>query len=305
MNQVVSALLPIFIIILLGSAAKRTEFLNSSFWEQADRAIYYVLFPALLIPKLSAADMSAVDLGQFGIVILCWISTASVVAFIFSHFIAKTSAGATSVFQGGIRFNAYVGLAMSEALFGSDGLVMSAVIMSLMIPLINFCCVLVFSVLTSKSGSIKGVFIAVSKNPLILSCLLGLGLNQTGIGFPAALEPIIKFLSSMALPLGLLSVGAGLNFKVLIKSSGELFWSSLYKLCLMPLFALGFCAFFALNSLSTSVVLLFATLPTATSSYILARQLGGDAPMMSAIITGQTLLSMISMPLMLILFNIK
>jgi hypothetical protein len=40
-------------------------------------------------------------------------------------------------------------------------------------------------------------------------------------------------------------------------------------------------------------------MPTASSAYILARQLGGDAPMMAAIITGQTLLSAITIPLML------
>ena len=46
-------------------------------------------------------------------------------------------------------------------------------------------------------------------------------------------------------------------------------------------------------------LILLAALPTATSSYILARQLGGDAPLMAAIISGQTLLGMISLPLLL------
>jgi predicted permease len=47
--------------------------------------------------------------------------------------------------------------------------------------------------------------------------------------------------------------------------------------------------------------ILLAALPTATSSYILARQLGGDAPLMAAIISGQTLLAVVSIPLMLAL----
>jgi len=44
---------------------------------------------------------------------------------------------------------------------------------------------------------------------------------------------------------------------------------------------------------------LLATLPTATSAYILARQLGGDSPLMAGIISGQTLLAMVSIPVML------
>jgi len=42
-----------------------------------------------------------------------------------------------------------------------------------------------------------------------------------------------------------------------------------------------------------------AALPTATSSYILARQLGGDAPLMAAIVSGQTLLAVATIPLIL------
>jgi len=42
---------------------------------------------------------------------------------------------------------------------------------------------------------------------------------------------------------------------------------------------------------------LFQALPTASSSYILARQLGGDAPLMAGIIAGQTLLAVIALPL--------
>jgi len=47
------------------------------------------------------------------------------------------------------------------------------------------------------------------------------------------------------------------------------------------------------------VAILLAALPTATSSYILARQLGGDAPLMAGIISGQTLLAMVTIPLLL------
>ena len=47
------------------------------------------------------------------------------------------------------------------------------------------------------------------------------------------------------------------------------------------------------------VAVLLAALPTATSAYILARQLGGDAPLMAGIISGQTLLAMVSIPVLL------
>ena len=45
------------------------------------------------------------------------------------------------------------------------------------------------------------------------------------------------------------------------------------------------------------------SVPGASSSYILARQLGGDAPLMANITTAQTLAAMLTMPLILWVFS--
>ncbi|EAR61121.1 AEC family transporter [Neptuniibacter caesariensis] len=303
MIEIVSALWPVFALILLGYLARRTRFPGEDFWAQAEKATYFILFPVLLVSRLATTDMSSVELDAMGLAILLLVLAGSVAAFIVRPFTLADAAGFTSIYQGAVRFNVYVGLAASATLYGEVGVVIGAVIMALMIPLLNLLCVLVFSVFTHKAGSLSSVLLAIVKNPLIVGSLLGLVLNQTGIGFPSLLTPIAELLAGMALPLGLLSVGAGLSFKVLFKSQRELAWASFIKLVLMPLFAFLICALFALEEGVAEVVLLYAALPTATSSYILARQLGGDAPMMAAIVTGQTLLSMISIPIMLILIN--
>ncbi|MFT6469686.1 AEC family transporter [Neptuniibacter pectenicola] len=303
MIEIISALWPVFALILLGYVAKRAQFPGEAFWRQAEKATYFILFPILLVTRLSTTDMSVVDLGAVGLTILLMVFIASVLAFIVRLFTDFDAAGFTSLYQGSVRFNVYVGLAASATLYGSLGLAVGAVVMAIMIPLLNLCCVLVFSVFTHKTGNISSIFLAITKNPLIISSLLGLLLNQTGVGFPVVLEPVADLLSRMALPLGLLSVGAGLSFRVLVKSGKEIGWASFIKLGLMPIVAFALCAVLALDVESAEIIWLYAALPTATSSYILARQLGGDAPMMAAIITGQTLISMISIPVVLIFLS--
>jgi predicted permease len=71
------------------------------------------------------------------------------------------------------------------------------------------------------------------------------------------------------------------------------------KLVAMPALVLALASLVGLDPVSRDVALLFAALPTATSAYILARQLGGDAELMAALITSQTLLAMLSLPLWL------
>lgn len=65
-----------------------------------------------------------------------------------------------------------------------------------------------------------------------------------------------------------------------------------------PLLGWTLAAVSGLPPLETAVVVLFAALPGAPSSYILARQMGGDAPLAAAVVTVQTLLSMLTLPLL-------
>ena len=111
---------------------------------------------------------------------------------------------------------------------------------------------------------------------------------------------VLAILSRASLPLGLLIVGADLNLGSMTQSTPAILFSSGLKLVIYPwLIALG-CAWLGVSGDALAIAVLFGSLPTATSAYILAIELGGDAPLMAAIITGQTLLAAVTMPLVLI-----
>jgi hypothetical protein len=44
---------------------------------------------------------------------------------------------------------------------------------------------------------------------------------------------------------------------------------------------------------------MFAALPASPAAYVLARQLGGDAPLMAAVITAEVLLAVVTVPAIL------
>ena len=69
----------------------------------------------------------------------------------------------------------------------------------------------------------------------------------------------------------------------------------------MPAIAALTCWAFDVQGLTAAVVILFSATPTATSAYILARQLGGDAGMMAGITTLQTAAALVTLPLVLTL----
>ena len=77
-------------------------------------------------------------------------------------------------------------------------------------------------------------------------------------------------------------------------------WASVLKLGASPAAMIAACGLFGVAGLAAKVAILFAALPGASTAYILARQMGGDAPLMANIITVTTVIAAATMPAILV-----
>lgn len=299
MLLVLSALWPVFALLVIGFICRRLAFPGEGFWAPAEKLTYFLLFPVLLVDKLARADWDGLPIYDIVIVVLVLLGAASLLSYLSRILIPLDGASFTSLYQGGVRFNTYVGLAAVAALYGPSGVAVSGIVIAIMIPVINVLCVLVFSANTASNVRPSEVIKTLIKNPLILSCLLGIALNLSGFGLPDWISSISVLIGQMALPLGLLCVGAGLSLSALRAAQSAMWVSSVIKLVLSPVVVYFFSRWIGVAPELVAILLVFSAVPTAPSSYILARQLGGNADMMSAIITAQTLLSMFTLPLLL------
>ncbi len=298
--SILAALGPVFVMVVLGVGLRRANFPGAEFWPLAERFTYYLLFPVLLVLTLSTATLPSSGVGQVVLALLLALLAMVLVTLLLARTLGLAMPALSSLFQGSIRFNTYVGLAAAAELFGEQGILWGALFLGLTIPLVNIACVTVF-IVSGRSGADRwrGLWLPLLKNPLIMACALGGVLNLSGVGMPSPLVPVLELLSKMALPLGLLAVGVGLNFKALRSGGAALWGSCLLKLLLYPLCFALLAMLLELPPEATLVLLIFVSLPTAPSAYILARQLGGDASLMAAMITLQTLLAAATLPLVI------
>ncbi|NMT64650.1 AEC family transporter [Marinobacter orientalis] len=300
MPVMVQALTPVFALILLGHLFRRWHFPGDDFWIQAERFTYYVLFPAMLIFKLGQARVPASAYGDILILIVAMLVTMALLLAILQWIWRWPGPVFSSVFQGGIRFNSYVALAAAGMLLGDEGLSLIAIAVAVKVPLLNLLCILMFSMVAGNGAvKLRAVLRAIVSNPLIIGSVVGMVWSYFRIGFHPLMAGILEPLSDLALPLGLMTVGAGLQLKALRGASMPFLVSSAAKLVGFPLLTAGLAMLLGMEGLMVQVAVLLAALPTATSSYILARQLGGDASLMAGIISGQTLLAMVTIPLLL------
>jgi predicted permease len=277
--------------------------LPNSFWTPAESITFWCFFPALLFYRTSTAQLAGLPLIEMLIALAAAILVCGLLVVALVPAMKPGGQTFTTLLQGSIRSNVYIGLAAATGLFGAEGTALGAVAVACMTPLVNFLSVVALARFgqSERKPGLRDVAKAVISNPIILAVLCGFGLNLAGIELPRLATETVRILGAPALPLALLTVGAGLDFATARHAGRQVLASSAIKLLAMPLIAWALCLAMGVDATPTTVVVLFAALPTATSDYIMARKLGGDARLMAAIISAQTVAAAIALPAVLIL----
>lgn len=295
--MIITALVPIFAIILLGFLISRTTLVNAAMWPELERLTYYFFFPALLVLRLAASNFDWQEIREISQVVGLGLFAITLFIIMFRTFVAGDSASLSSVYQGSIRFNTYIGLACIDALYGESGLTTAALCLAVFIPLVNLLSVISLSL--NNAGGVNRwaiVFSSTVSNPLVIACAVGIGISYTGFRIPDLATSIITILTQPALPLGLLAVGAGIHVTAIGAQSWQLCVALINKMLLFPAAVLGACLLFGTSNALATILLILAALPAPPSAYILARQLGGNTALMANIITVQTIVAFMVIP---------
>jgi malonate transporter and related proteins len=307
MAVVISALLPVFLLIVLGFILRRSLMRLDTQWHGLERLTYYVLFPTLLIQTLVKADLSSVPVAGVGGALLLSALVMSLLCLALRPLFSRLGIDGpafTSIFQGATRWQTYVALAVSSNLFGHTGLALASVAMVAIIPLVNVLSVWVLAQYASpEKPSVRTVVMTVVQNPLIWACIIGIAVNVAHLPLPKIWHDVADALGRSSLGIGLLVTGAGLQLKGLLRPSLAASVGVFLKLVLMPVFAVALALWFGISGSSLVIVAVCAAVPTSSSAYVLARQMGGDAPLLAQIITLQTILAALTMPIVIALVS--
>lgn len=277
-------------MIMAGAIIMRTHWLGRSFWEGAERLVYFVLFPALLFAAVTRATLASEQTALMVQVALLGMLISAGLGILTRWIPGMTRSDWASGIQCAFRFNTYVAFAVAARAWGSEGLAMMAVITGLAVPLANIMAV---SFLANTFHPVKLVR-ELSRNPLLLATLAGILCNLLGLKPPDLIYGVLDRASSAAIALGLMCVGAGLNFDGIRSNTARWHVAAIttIKLVAMPLAVWLACRWMGIEGLQRGIAILFATMPTASSAYILAARMGGNGPLTASLVSISTLASM-------------
>ena len=298
MSPIVSGLVPVAGAIALGWVLRVSGLVAAPLWAGITRLSYQALLPALLFVTIARTEYDGLPVGAFlGAMTVAFLVMAAL------SYGAGRLAGArgpslTSVFQGGLRINGFVVLALAQAAFTPEGVALIALMFGVMVPLVNVLCVGVLAVhgRAETSPGPRVVAVRIATNPLIVGCVLGLLAAAMPFEAPVALTETAALVGRAALPLILLSVGAGLDFSSVTSAPRLLTVCAVLKLAAAPLVFWGLAAAFGAEGAALTALLAIGAAPCAASAYVLAREMGGDAELMGGHVTVSTILAFAALP---------
>ncbi|WP_421579544.1 AEC family transporter [Shinella sp. M31] len=302
MLPIFESILPVFLLVVLGVFLKRWRLIDRDMWNGLEQLGFFVLFPSLLFTTLADAEFSGmaagkVAIGSIGSVTLI----AAVLALCWPLFRAAGVGGPTftSVFQTSTRWNAFIALAIAEKLYGAQSLTLVALVATLIIIPINLYNIGMLVWFGGGTRSLKTFAQKILTNPMIIGSVLGVAINLLGIEIYKPLMQTVEMVADTSLSLGLIMVGAGLKLADALKPRPLALLPVVLKLVFMPLVMTGAAYALGMRGEQLLTIAMGASVPTAMNGYVLAKQMGGDAPFYAAVATLQTIASFFTIPMVL------
>ncbi len=307
MSDIISTITAVLLLVAAGQILWRRKFVPVSFWDGLSKVCYWILFPCLLFDLVSTIQLDAPFFLPFGFTIL--VGSIAVVTFgLFSGWLLKASGPTTSsLVQGGLRYNAFLMLAFVQGAFGLAALEIGVLSVAILVPIANVVSVLIIFLLRDSDSDVdlvRAIFTELARNPLIGAIILGGLVNVLGFLVPSFIKETTGLLGKASLPMLLLCVGASIRSAGFKAHKMALLLAVLSKLLILPSVMMITGVFVNLEKEVLLVLVVLATAPTAASSYTLADQLGGDAPIMAEIITVQTLVSAFAIPAWVLIMSV-
>ncbi len=299
LNIILDAILPVFGIILLGFILKRKNVIDAAFARKANLIVFNIGIPAMLFSQIARASFSEnFNLGA----IVCSLGSLCIVFLLSMLAVRAFSVRANrrgTFLQNSIHGNiAYMAYPIAYYAMGESSFTRMVILSSFLIAGQNLLAVWA---LTSCSPEVrisgrKWWLVArnVVQNPIVLTVGVSIVFAALGLKIPGPLSKGLDILSGMALPTALLLIGASLSFGALKSMVADIVAIGTFKLLALPLVGYSLMLVSKVpGPLILPGVILLAS-PSASISYVMATELGGDPELAAASVSVITLASALS-----------
>ena len=302
-----------FAIIALGAFSKYIGLFDEKSSQIFSNFAFYVALPPMIIISIIANPIK----GLLNFDYIVRFEIATLIIFIFSFAVAKfifnLKSNENSVFALNATYSnyGYIGLPLVLLLFGQKAILPAAIILVFDIAFV-LALVAVFSTKFDNLSPFLNFINALKsilKNPVIISCVIGLLLSFYELNLGKIPTETLNILSGAAVPTALFAIGIIIVSKSVEKAYSELIYISFIKLIMHPIIVILLFVFCSTDSLKMldimwiQVAVIFSCLPVAATVFPISQFYKAYILKTSSAIIVTTIISMITIPCILWIVN--
>ncbi|MDI6452729.1 AEC family transporter [Peloplasma aerotolerans] len=321
-----NAVLPIFILIILGYFLKKSNFIDTHFVNILNKFVFRVGLPVLLfynvynINHLSEINWGVVAFAVIGIMLSFFIG-------ILSLFITtKDREQKGVILQCIIRSNfALIGIPLAMSLGGVEAVAVVAILSLFTIPLANLLSVIALNMYhVNEFGeriSVKKMMINIISNPLIIGVMLGLFALLIRSWIPVVDGELVfsiknnltfsydamRLLSQTASPMALIALGGQFEISVIKPLIKQITLGVMWRIVIVPSIMLSIAYMLedkivGMSHSYAALISLFGA-PVAVSSAIMVHEMGGDEKLAAQLVVWTTVFSVFTIFAIVVVFR--
>lgn len=291
----VEAVLPIFMIILLGMGARKMNLMNDTELNHANKAVFQVMFPFMMFYNIYSADFTGVI--QPGYFVFC-IGMLLIVYFFgvgFTLLTEKNNYSRGALIQAIYRGNfVLMGIPVMNNLMGEEAMGLTTIMVAIIVPIYNVLAVVTLEVFRGGNLHVASLLKKIVTNPLIFGALTGILAALAGLELPTVLEKPISQVASAATPIALLIMGASFHFSSIRKNRKNLIAGVTGKLIVSPGIALSVGYAIGFRGIPLALLIVMFGAPCAVSGYTMAQQMDSNGELAAGCLIFTSLLSCVT-----------
>jgi len=285
------AILPIFLLIILGYGFGRRAWLSQEAAAGLGKLTFTLFMPMVLFTGMAEADLQ--EGFSIGLLMAYFIPALSV--FLVVNLIAHRRRGHSTPFglTASYSNNVLIGIPLVASLYGNGALVYVFAVLAFH-SLLLFNLQSFYDTFANKRAlNMRSLLISLA-NPLVVGLVLGVLLNLSGLSLPEPLQRLCHWLAQAGLPCALIVLGINLS-KYQLRPQSTAIGLTCAKLLMLPLAVLSTCLLLDLKPMATSVLTLMAACPSGVNVLGFA-QTPEDNRQVSSAVTLSTVLSVVTLP---------
>ena len=299
-----NAVFPVFVLILLGMLLRRIGLMNDITTAQLNRILFVILMPVLLFNNIYNTETGDVFHPRLIVYCLGGVAVSWIIVSVLVCIPVKEMRTRGAMIQGISRSNFILfGLPIVSNMVSKHTAGVTSIVAAFIVPLFNFLSVITLEIFRHEKIHLGKILKGIVKNPLIIGSLLGVAALFSGVRFPEPIENVLNTVSGMSSPIGLIIMGAALQFDKIRGNRLVLSISVISKLVLIPLVGISLGILIGFRGIDLLTVTTLFAAPTAVSSYPMAVEMDSDSDLACQIVVFTTLFSCLTNFIFLYLIN--